>query len=209
MNQIPSRKRHPHLKIRGNKLDLGGNNVWFTSDYHLYHKNVIRYDGRPFQTLEEMHQAIRENHNSVVGQNDYVIYLGDLAFINQANLPLNFLNSLNGNFIFVRGNHDDLLLDREFEEEYGDRIFDLLEVVLKMDRFICCHYPMLVWNRSHLGTFHVFGHVHGHLPEQPGRSMDVGIMTNNFFPYSAEEVAKILIKRPIYAPDIHRSVNKE
>lgn len=195
--------------LRGNRLDLKGKTVWFTSDYHLYHENVIKFDGRPFTSIEEMHRIIRENHNSVVGQDDIVIYLGDLAFINNPRLVLKFLESLNGTFVLVRGNHDKLLQDHAFKSSTL-LIGDLLEVTLgPEDHFVCCHYPMVVWNRSHHGSFHVFGHVHGHLPEQPGRSMDVGIMTNNFFPYSAEEVKRKLLKKPIYAPDVHRAVNNK
>ena len=206
---MQNRKQTPYLKIRGNKIDLGGKTVWFTSDYHLYHQNVLKYDNRPFATLADMHQKIRENHNSVVLPDDYVVYLGDLAFTSNPTPVLNFLNSLNGNFILVRGNHDKLIQETEFELEYHNRIFDLVEITINDAHFSCCHFPMTIWNRSHHGSFHVFGHVHGNLPETPGRSMDVGIMTNNYFPYNAMEVIKILEKKPIYAPDIHRSINKK
>ncbi len=196
-------------QLRGNKLDLKGKKVWFTSDYHLFHENVIKFDNRPFSSIEEMHRVIRENHNSVVGQEDIVVYLGDLAFTSNPQLALKFLESLNGTFILVRGNHDKLLQEYAFRNS-SLLILDLLEITMgPTDHFICCHYPLLVWNRSHHGSFHVFGHVHGHLPEQPGRSMDVGIMNNNFFPFSAEEVKQKLLKKQPYAPDVHRSINRK
>ena len=56
------------------------NNVFFTSDFHLFHKNVIRFDNRPFNDVEEMHHVIETSWNETVNKNDTVIYLGDLSF---------------------------------------------------------------------------------------------------------------------------------
>jgi calcineurin-like phosphoesterase family protein len=45
-------------------------NVWFAADFHLGHKNIIRYCNRPFDTVEEMNRAILERLNSLVKAND-------------------------------------------------------------------------------------------------------------------------------------------
>ncbi len=39
--------------------------IWFTADFHLGHKNIIRYCNRPFETVEEMNQAILERLNAL------------------------------------------------------------------------------------------------------------------------------------------------
>ena len=49
------------------------------------------------------------------------------------------------------------------------------------------HYSMQVWNKSHHGSIHLFGHSHGSL-KGIGRSMDVGIDTNNLYPYHLDEI---------------------
>jgi len=56
-------------------------NVFFTSDFHCFHQNVIRFDGRPFANIDEMHLAIEKGWNEVVGEEDIVIYLGDLVLL--------------------------------------------------------------------------------------------------------------------------------
>ena len=52
-------------------------NVWFTADFHLGHKNIIRYCNRPFDTVEEMNRTILEQLNSLVKTNGILYFLGD------------------------------------------------------------------------------------------------------------------------------------
>ena len=54
-------------------------NIWFTADFHLGHKNIIRYCNRPFQTVEEMNQEILERLNSRVKPTDILYFLGDFC----------------------------------------------------------------------------------------------------------------------------------
>ena len=90
------------------KLDLKGRKIWFTSDYHLYHDNVIRFDDRPFSNASEMNDVIRHNHNSVVAKDDLVINLGDAVHrYSGSYVPLKeYLSSFNGEIWYVRGNHE-------------------------------------------------------------------------------------------------------
>lgn len=41
-------------------------NIWFTADFHLGHKNIVRHCNRPFDTVEEMNRTIIERLNSLV-----------------------------------------------------------------------------------------------------------------------------------------------
>jgi calcineurin-like phosphoesterase family protein len=54
-------------------------NTWFTADFHLGHKNIIRYCKRPFDTVEEMDRIIIERLNSLVKTNDILYFLGDFV----------------------------------------------------------------------------------------------------------------------------------
>ena len=58
-----------------------GDKVFFTSDTHFYHANIINFCKRPFANVETMNEALIENWNAVVGANDIVFHLGDFCFI--------------------------------------------------------------------------------------------------------------------------------
>lgn len=45
-------------------------NYWWTSDYHFSHANIIKYCGRPFETVEEMNETIIRKHNERVKPED-------------------------------------------------------------------------------------------------------------------------------------------
>lgn len=79
-------------------------NIWFSSDYHLGHKNIIKYDKRPFKNIDVMNEAIIANHNSVVNVDDDFYFLGDFSFNDKRTEE--WLQRINGNKFFIRGNHD-------------------------------------------------------------------------------------------------------
>lgn len=85
-------------------------NVFFTSDFHLFHHNVLKFDNRPFTDIHEMHKVIESNWNDVVKPKDIVIYLGDLSFARREdkNFVEGMIWSLNGHIHYVMGNHDKL-----------------------------------------------------------------------------------------------------
>ena len=66
--------------VRKNIIIQDGSNVYFTSDTHFQHGNIIKFCNRPYSNVEEMNNAIIENWNSVVGPNDIVFHLGDFAW---------------------------------------------------------------------------------------------------------------------------------
>ena len=143
-------------------------NVFFTSDFHCFHQNVIRFDSRPFSNLDEMHLAIEEGWNEVVGKDDIVIYNGDLSFARAEDKPsvVRLLNRLNGTIHFVLGNHDKI--DEIKKIPRFASINDYLEVRIaemtpngKIETLFCCmHYPIREWNKTHHGSYMIHGHSH-------------------------------------------------
>ena len=79
--------------------------VFFTSDTHFNHNNILTYCPRPWATVEEMNEGLIENWNHTVGPGDTVYHLGDFAMGDRTMVP-NILSRLNGHIILVRGNHD-------------------------------------------------------------------------------------------------------
>jgi calcineurin-like phosphoesterase family protein len=78
---------------------------WFISDTHFSHSNIIKYTGRPFETVEEMNRCLINNWNDWIGKDDQVFFLGDFGLGDIDHLQ-SICSQLNGNKICIRGNHD-------------------------------------------------------------------------------------------------------
>lgn len=157
-------------------------NYFFTADQHLNHRNIIKYCNRPFDSVEEMDRTIIENHNKVVGVNDIVIHLGDFTLKKTNKEAYKYINQLNGINVFIRGSHD-----RWLNKNHPM----IWEHMVEGQFIVGCHYAMRVWARSHYNSWHIYGHSHGNLPSQ-GKSYDVGVDCNNFYPVSFDKLKEIM-----------------
>lgn len=81
--------------------------IFFTSDLHFSHRNVIEYCQRPFKDIDEMNEAIVSQWNSQVKTEDIVYVLGDFS-LNPNAMSL-FFPRLNGSKVLVAGNHDQVI----------------------------------------------------------------------------------------------------
>ena len=89
--------------------------VFMISDTHFGDERILRYENRPFSSVEEMDKAISENWNQVVGEEDMVFHLGDVSSYDpERNKEI--LSSLHGKKILVMGNHDQNYTSRQWEE---------------------------------------------------------------------------------------------
>ena len=79
--------------------------IFFTSDWHLGHENVINFSKRPYKTLDEMHWALVTNFNKQVPLDGLTYFLGDISFLN-ADRSKELIGLLNGTKILILGNHD-------------------------------------------------------------------------------------------------------
>lgn len=68
--------------------------IWFTSDHHFGHANIIKYTERPFNSVGHMNASMIGSWNGVVAPDDTVYYLGDFAM--QPHLVAEILPQLNG-----------------------------------------------------------------------------------------------------------------
>lgn len=174
--------------------------TYFSADWHLMHANIIKYDGRPFKTVDAMNETIISNACRSLKKGDNFYYLGDFALAKNEKLMESFFMTLAGtgaNFYFIKGNHDSretIKLYNKYGVYLGEqkkvRVQDLAhpdgnqEIVLN-------HYRMDVWDKSHHGVWHLHGHSHHSLPERPtARCMDVGVNGSwyNYSPVSFEVV---------------------
>lgn len=177
-------------------MKIPHNKVWFTSDLHFWHKNICKYCGRPYDSIEEMNQGIVANWNSVVKEDDTVFVLGDLGFCGIEKLrPL--MEQLNGTIYLVQGNHDsDKVVNKLVEEEIIKAITTLCHIIITGDEecpdqeLTLCHFPMIDWYNKEKGAWMVHGHQH-QLPETPSCSVlhwDVGLDKNGMTPINFEQL---------------------
>jgi calcineurin-like phosphoesterase family protein len=173
-------------------------NVFFCSDHHFYHENIIKFlrdDGTPLRTfngINHMHEHIIAQHNSVVKPDDKVYFLGDVAMAKNLE-ALKILERLNGTKILVRGNHDECKLS-----QYA-QFFDDVRGVCHRYGVVMTHVPIHPDSLDRWGT-NIHGHLHykrvllpnGHPdPRYINVSMEC---LDNYTPVSLEEIQKRIAK---------------
>lgn len=157
--------------------------IFFSSDIHFGHKNIIHHANRPFGSVEEMNESLVERWNSTVGPRDVVYFAGDFSFA-RAEETEKFFKALNGMKHLIVGNHD----GNSTKRLPWASVSDIKEVSIDGNKFVVCHYPMEVWNGSHRRAFHVHGHSHGTLETKIAGRADVGVDCHpELKPFSVEE----------------------
>ena len=143
--------------------------VFFTSDTHFNHKNIIRYCNRPWNggkdtdgqlivsddNVKEMNEAIISAWNKVVPPNALVWHLGDFALGDRSKIP-EIVARLNGRINLVLGNHDHKDVKRFFDAGFN-RVYDHPVLINKF--VVLTHEPLEFLNANCL-FFQIFGHVH-------------------------------------------------
>lgn len=175
--------------------------IYYTSDLHLGNTNIIKYENRPWGTVEEMDRGLIGNWNQVISHDDEVYVLGDFCF-NGANTVINYLENLNGHIHFIRGNHDRFMSQQIFQdyclgnsrvknEGWYKHMYD------REQELVLCHFPILYWDgMDDGGAVHLYGHMHSRPNMQHPHSdaFNVGVDVNNYRPVTLEQ---LLAKRDI------------
>ena len=79
--------------------------VFFLADTHFGDGNILRYENRPFATVEEMDRELIRRWNEKVGAGDTVFHLGDFSARGEEE-DRAILSQLAGEKVLVLGNHD-------------------------------------------------------------------------------------------------------
>ena len=159
---------------------------FFTADEHFGHTNMLKYADRPFDSIEEMDAEIIKRFNSVVSKDDTTIHAGDFTLGNKK-VAYTYHSQLNGKHIYLKGSHDRWMQKGQWHEIWQKTIEGQFVVV--------CHYSMCTWHRSHYNSWQLYGHSHGKLAPQ-GKQHDIGVDTNDFYPYSFDDICVIMQSRP-------------
>lgn len=186
-------------------------NIWFTSDTHFFHKNIIEYCRRPYYSVDQMNQALIDNWNRVVEPDDIIYHLGDFSFANK-NKTRAILEQLYGYKVLIRGNHDrncEGYVELGFNEAYEDLILMTAGEVIWMNhipevndeddrKFVRPQYKESFhklspnerpakYNRPSLV---LCGHVHEKWLYK-GRCINVGVDQWGYFPVSLKDLIEL------------------
>ena len=181
--------------------------IFFTGDLHLFHENIISLCNRPHKNKIEMNEDIISKNNEIVSDNDDVWDVGDFAFKCSPVDVVSCLKRLKGRRHIIMGNHDKPLL-----QAYKKGLIDLLiknnkVEIIGIESIICdktisiskmltidnhkvflSHYSCRSWPGAFRGSMMLYGHSHGNLTEPFHKSFDVGVDSNNFYPWRWEDV---------------------
>jgi calcineurin-like phosphoesterase family protein len=164
------------------------NNIYFTSDLHLYHTAIIKYCNRPFKNVSEMNDTIINNWNNVINKDDIVYVLGDILFGNKEKGEI--IKKLNGNINLILGNHDNI---RSLPENIKN-IYDVLTIKINSQYLLLSHFPFLTWQGKTKNIWNIHGHTHSTKIEKITNPLqyDVGVDLNNFTPVSFDILNDII-----------------
>lgn len=182
--------------------------IWFTSDTHFNHENIIKYSNRPFLNLEDMTEALVNNWNALVNKNDTVFHLGDFALSRGKKhnaLCDRLLERLQGQKWLITGNHD---RDEVVKNGRWIKVKSLHEIRIDLggmhkQRIVMCHYPLRTWPQIHRGSWMLHGHSHGNLKDIGGKTLDVGVDVHGYSPVSIDKVQLFMDGRGISSCDHH------
>lgn len=177
--------------------------VFFTSDTHFNHSNIIHFCNRPFRNVEDMNKTLISNWNSVVSPDDIVFHLGDFCLGGAAEWT-KILDRLNGHIYLILGNHDLKNIRQGFVSRFKHVTMQMRIMVDKQPIYLN-HYPFLCFDGGYKDVWQLFGHVHTR-PNNTGidaprlqhlypTQYDVGVDNNNFTPVSFDQVKAIIQKQ--------------
>lgn len=164
--------------------------IFFTSDNHYFHDNIIKYCKRPFSGSEDMNSEMMSRWNSVVSPDDIGIFVGDISagLKGRTGELQDIIRSLNGKKILIRGNHD-----HQPDEWYLESGFLRVRDAAKFGAVVLTHYPLSSLERRGISGEDLFGpfsHViHGHVHERGDnfeRHYNVAADRHDFMPVPLE-----------------------
>lgn len=86
-------------------MKINNKRIFITSDTHFGHNKDFLWSPRSFSSIEEHDEEVIKKWNSVVGEDDIVIHLGDVMLGDNEH-GIECLKKLNGTIYLVFGNHD-------------------------------------------------------------------------------------------------------
>lgn len=131
--------------------------IWYSSDLHLHHENIIKFCNRPFKDAKEMNECLLTLHNERVKPTDHWWNLGDLMMERGNNqYPLSVIAKFHGHKRLILGNHD------HYSVRLYAQYFEKVQALHRFDNILFSHIPI------HPGSLgRAIANVHGHTHDHP------------------------------------------
>lgn len=163
--------------------------IFLTSDHHFGHTNVIKFCGRPFESMEEQNEQLVANWNAVVSPEDLVYHLGDITlWCGDSVAPI--LDALNGEIVLIRGNHDRGSVAQlpRFSSVHKE-----LYVTIDDRPFMLRHKPYSREEVEEMRAFHpdiimTHGHTHGEFGRFHDDQVDVSVELWDYRPIEVKNL---------------------
>jgi calcineurin-like phosphoesterase family protein len=190
--------------------------IFFTSDWHVGHDNILEFDSRPFRDINHMHRVLVNNYNSTVPKDGICYFLGDVG-LRKNNIVAKQINQLHGIKVLIVGNHDGGI--NAMYNSGFDVVLDGAKMTIASKVVTLSHCPLVgVWREDSkgmkggqegeswhgetrhgdkysypdFGQFHLHGHIHspnrGKSTKKLGKQYDFGVVANNYRPVSISEI---------------------
>lgn len=177
--------------------------IWFSSDLHLYHTNIIKYGNRPFDNAKQMTEALRTYHNELVRPSDHWYNLGDLTMLRGNRFGPGVIEEMkkwHGHKRLILGNHDHLPL-----KVYSEIFEKIVGTGRWMENFWFSHFPV---HPNCMGGADAC--IHGHIHQNPAPPPVIQIDKNqrmSYKPYVNVSVEAINY-RPVSLEQLKTMVGK-
>lgn len=160
--------------------------IFFIADTHFSEENIMKYENRPFASVDDMDEQMIERWNVRVCEEDLVYVLGDFGATGREQ---EYLSRLRGTKYLVKGNHD--VEENEYYRKAGFK--EVYDCPILLENFwILSHEPLYV--NENMPYANLFGHVHNSplFKDFSKQHYCVSVERTQFTPISFEEVKRCI-----------------
>ncbi len=158
-------------------------NIFFISDFHFDHGNIIKYCNRPFLTTEDMNEEILKRYNEVVKDDSTIYFLGDMSFGRNSRKPKWWLEQLKGNITYIKGSHDHGLRPTNLRHCYEELILEV-----NGHKLLLTHEPRNTWP-----DWNIYGHTHSKdMVDSKHRRICVCVEAVDYRPISLKRIMDLI-----------------
>lgn len=167
---------------------------WYISDTHFGHDNILLYekDARPFADLEEHDAQLIKRWNNLVGPEDRVIHLGDVAFKPATRLD-EVLPQLNGKKTLIMGNHDVGNIET-YLKYFKIKPCGLVSIPDSEKTAVLTHFPIHDSQLDFRFGLNVHGHTHSHVV-QSTKHINISCEQTALRPLAHHELERLMKER--------------